>query len=477
MAAAQPNIILIVTDQQRYDTIGALGFPYADTPNIDRLVEEGVSFDECHITGASCVPSRASLFNGYYPHTTGILRNGHAWQRTWVEDLARAGYRCISVGKMHTLPLDAPAGFHERYIVENKDRYLEHRYFFDEWDKALAAHGLVKQQRTSYRRHADYAERLGAFEWELPEALHADMFLGNTADWWLNTAPRTEPLFLQVGFPGPHPPYDPPARLAAPFLARTDLPLPDVSAEEIAGLPPPYQELRRHNAEVDHDSIVWSLDPSREQLQRLWAHYLANVTMIDGCVGTLLETLRDRGYLENAVVIFASDHGDCLGHHGQIQKWTMYDDVTRVPCVVWSPGRIPGRRREAGLCQLFDLGPTILDLAGVDVPDSFEARSLLPAAEGRSWTPRDLVFTEQQGDMNLTGTTFETGVRSRDWKLVHFLGEDYGQLFDLRADPGETHNLWDAPAARDAKRDLLNALGRWHLQSSFHTRDRTADLR
>ncbi len=182
MAAAQPNIILIVTDQQRYDTIGALGFPYADTPNIDRLVEEGVSFDECHITGASCVPSRASLFNGYYPHTTGILRNGHAWQRTWVEDLARAGYRCISVGKMHTLPLDAPAGFHERYIVENKDRYLEHRYFFDEWDKALAAHGLVKQQRTSYRRHADYAERLGAFEWELPEALHADMFLGNTAD-------------------------------------------------------------------------------------------------------------------------------------------------------------------------------------------------------------------------------------------------------------------------------------------------------
>lgn len=471
MPDTRPNIILIITDQQRYDTIGALGFDYADTPHLDRLVVEGVSFDECHITGASCVPSRASLFNGYYPHTTGVLRNGAKWERTWVEDLAGAGYRCVNIGKMHTLPLDAPAGFHERYIVENKDRYLEHRYFFDEWDKALAAHGLVKQQRTGYRERTDYGERLGAFEWDLPEALHSDMFLGNMANWWLNTSPQTEPLFLQVGFPGPHPPYDPTPAAAAPYLSRDDLPLPNVSAEELAGLPPPYAELRRHNAEVDHDSILWSLDPSREQLHRLWAYYLANVTMIDGCIGRLLETLKARGYLDNAVVVFASDHGDCMGFHGQIEKWTMYDDVTRVPCVVWAPGRFAGGRREGGLCQLFDLGPTILDLAGVAVPDSFEARSLLPALEGRPWTPRDYVFTEQQGDMNLTGVEFETGIRSRDWKLVHFLGQTYGQLFDLRADPDETQNLWDAPAAQDAKSELMQALGLWHLESSFHTRD------
>ena len=158
MTDERPNIILIITDQQRFDTIGALGFPYVDTPNLDRLADEGVVFTECHITAPSCVPSRASLFTGYYPHTTGILKNGDQWRHSWVEDLAAAGYYCVNVGKMHTEPFETPLGFHERYIVENKDRYLERRYFFDEWDKALRARGFVKQQRALYRLRPDYRD-------------------------------------------------------------------------------------------------------------------------------------------------------------------------------------------------------------------------------------------------------------------------------------------------------------------------------
>ena len=104
MSDDRPNIILIITDQQRYDTIGALGFPYADTPHLDRLIAEGTSFDNCHITGASCVPSRASLFNGYYPHTTGVLRNGNLWGRTWIEQLNASGYHCVNVGKCTRCP-------------------------------------------------------------------------------------------------------------------------------------------------------------------------------------------------------------------------------------------------------------------------------------------------------------------------------------------------------------------------------------
>jgi arylsulfatase len=205
MADDRPNIIMIVTDQQRYDSIKALGFPYMTTPNLDRLVAEGTVLTNCHITAASCVPCRASLFTGYYPHTTGVLRNGQPWRRTWVEQLRDAGYRCVNVGKMHTIPYDADAGFHERYVVENKDRYMEGRWYFDEWDKALAAHGLKKQQRVLYRQRDDYQERLGAFEWELPEHLHSDVFVGNMAKWWVETYPVTQPLFLQVGFPGSAP--------------------------------------------------------------------------------------------------------------------------------------------------------------------------------------------------------------------------------------------------------------------------------
>ncbi|MEM1443649.1 MAG: sulfatase-like hydrolase/transferase [Verrucomicrobiota bacterium] len=119
MSDARPNIIFIITDQQRFDTISALGYPHMDTPNLDRLVNEGVTFTQCHITAPSCAPSRASLFTGQYPHTTGILKNADEWTRSWVEDLSESGYQSINIGKMHTWPFTTPCGFHQRYVVEN----------------------------------------------------------------------------------------------------------------------------------------------------------------------------------------------------------------------------------------------------------------------------------------------------------------------------------------------------------------------
>lgn len=477
--ASTPNIILIMTDQQRYETIRALGASWVDTPNLDRLVREGVSFSNCHITGASCVPSRASLFNGLYPHSTGIFRNGQPWSRTWVEQLAGAGYRCVSIGKMHTIPYNAPAGFHERYVVENKDRFMEGRWYFDEWDKALAAHGLKKQQRVLYRERADYRDRLGAFLWELPEHLHSDMFVGNMAQWWIDTYPTTAPLFLQIGFPGPHPPYDPPPRYADPYLKRRDIPLPRPTTEELENLPPALKEKRRHDVDVDHDSVVWSLDPTDEQLHRLWAHYGANMTLIDERIGAILAALDAKGYLENALVLFTSDHGDCLGEHGLVQKWAMYDCVTRVPLVAWSKhGLGAGRGRQIdGLCQLFDLAPTILERAGCEVPATFEARSLNPALNGDDWAPRATVYCEQAGDTNLTGSELITMVRTDQWKLVHYKGEPYGQLFDLVTDPGETNDRWNDPVCAPIRQSLLDNLRDWLIQSNYATRDHMAAAR
>ncbi len=466
----RPNIILIMTDQQRFDTIAELGFPFVDTPNLDRLVREGVSFDQCFVSAPSCAPARASLFTGLYPHTTGILKNADRWTRSWVEYLAEGGYHCVNVGKMHTFPFQTPLGFHERYVVENKDRYLEGRYFFDEWDKALQARGLVKQQRELYRQLSDYRDRLGAFEWELDEDMHPDMFVGDLAQWWIRSYPQTEPLFLQIGFPGPHPPYDPVPRYAEPYLKRT-LPLPAPSEQELAEQPPPLQAMRRHNVEVDHDSVVHQLEPSADALQRQRAYYLANVTMIDEKVGQILSTLDEQGYLQNSVVIFTSDHGDCLCDHGHSQKWTMYDIITRVPMIVWQPGRAAGGRRVDGLCQQMDIAPYILELAGIEVPSYFEAESLRAAIEGRPWAGRDCVFAEHARDGILQETDFMSMVRTRDWKLVHFLGESFGQLFNLQTDPGETHNLWDDPDGEEAKKDLLHMLCEWRIQSQYHTCD------
>ena len=463
-----PNIILIITDQQRYDTIRALGFDYMDTPNLDRLVNEGVSFDNCFITAPSCAPSRASLFTGYYPHVTGIVQNADLWRHSWVEDLAANGYHCVNIGKMHTFPFETDLGFHERYVVENKDRYLEGRYYFDEWDKALKARGLVKQQRELYRQRDDYRDRMGAFEWELPEELQSDMFVGDFAVWWLKHYPRTEPLFLEIGFPGPHPPYDPVSRYAEPYLER-ELPLPDVTQEELDNQPAAFKKLREHNFRIDHDSVVHQPDPTHEQLQRLRAYYLANVTMIDEKVGEILQALEEQGYLENSIVIFTSDHGDCLGDHGHIQKWTMYDIINRVPLLVWSPSRFPSGKRLDSLCQLMDIGPTILELAGIKPAADMQAESLLSALTDEDWAGRDYVFAEHPADGIYEGE-YMTMVRNTEWKLVHFVDSPDGQLFNLIDDPGEVNNLWNDPAFSDKKRELLDVLLNWRITSGYQTR-------
>lgn len=468
MATEQPNIILIITDQQRYDTIAELGFPHMETPNLDRLVREGVSFDKCFITAPSCAPARASLFTGYYPHTTGVFKNADRWTKTWVEQLADSGYHCVNVGKMHTFPFETPAGFHERYVVENKDRYLEGRHYFDEWDKALAARGLIKQQRVLYRQRDDYDTALGAFDWELPEDAHPDVFVGNTAKWWLDTYPQTQPLFMEIGFPGPHPPYDPTPEYAQRYMDK-DLPIDDVTNEDLEGQPPPFKAMRQHNCDVDHDSVVHQLNPTPEQRHRQRAYYLANVSMIDQKVGEILEALDRNGYLDNSVVIFTSDHGDCLTDHGHSQKWTMYDTITRVPTIVWSPGQFEGGQKVDGLCQLFDLGPTILELAGVEPPETMEAMSLVPTLKGEDQPLREYVFAEHARDGILQETAFMTMVRSQKWKLVHFIDEPLGQLFDLENDPKEEKNLWDDAACQEMKQEMLEVMRKWLIESNLKT--------
>jgi len=200
---ALPHVIFIVTDQQRYDTIAALGCPWMITPRLDRLAAEGAVLTRCYAAAPSCVPSRYSLFNARYPGAGGVLSNADAWQSSWVGDLARAGYCCVNVGKMHTLPMDAPAGFHQRFVVENKDRPETdpQAVFWDEWDKALLYRGLEKPGRYTYVRDAGYGTALGAYAWPLDPGLHSDEFTGRMAVSYIENYAGDAPL--EYGGPRP----------------------------------------------------------------------------------------------------------------------------------------------------------------------------------------------------------------------------------------------------------------------------------
>jgi arylsulfatase len=472
-----PNIVFIITDQQRFDTLAAAGFGYMITPNLDRLAREGVLFTSMYVTAPSCAPSRASLFTGLYPHTTGVFRNDERWTHTWVQQLADSGYHTVNVGKMHTSPFEAPYGFHERHVTENKDRaHPALPYFLDNWDKAVWSRGYEKPSRVTYRRRDDYRTSLGAFVWNLPADLHSDNFVPNLAAHWLDTWRGAAPFFLQVGFPGPHPPYDP-TQDSLDLYAGRPIPMPVVDRASIDAEPAPLKRLRQQHLDTDHDAVVHLDDATEAQQRRQREHYYANVTMIDTQVGNLIDALDRRGVLADTVIIFTSDHGDCLGDHGHSQKWTMYEESVHVPAIVWSPGRVAAGRTVDDLVSLFDLGPTVLELAGLQPPRYMEARSLLPYLTDAAADPRRYVFAEHANDMILQGTEFMTMIRDTRWKLVHFVDSNEGQLFDLYADPGELRTLWDDPAHEAVKRALVDEILKWRIRSDLHTQGWTEAVR
>jgi arylsulfatase A-like enzyme len=240
----------------------------------------------------------------------------------------------------------------------------------------------------------------------------------------------------------------------------------------LANQPRALRHLREHNFKIDHDSVVHLPDPTPEQRRRQRAFYLGNVTLIDEQVGRLLATLERRGYLENAVVIFTSDHGDCLTDHGHSQKWTMYEEIVRVPTVIRMPDGRGGNQIDA-MVQSMDLGPMVLELAGLKPPAWMEARSLLPALQDPAgFAGRDYVIAAHGRDGILDGTDMMMMIRDHRWKLVTFIDHDDGQLFDLEHDPRELTNRWcdPAPEAAAAKTRLREALLQQLMLSQYHTR-------
>ncbi|MBT6148196.1 MAG: sulfatase-like hydrolase/transferase, partial [Gemmatimonadetes bacterium] len=210
MSQKQPHLILIMTDQQRTDTIGAWGCDHMVTPHMDRLAAEGLSFPNTFCPGATCVASRAAMFTGMYPHNTGVYSfDDWAHHRTWVEDLADAGYWCVNMGKMHLGPWRAPGGFHERIVVENPTNgYLRSGGGDDDWGRYLSMHG-TDRPNDRHLTDPDWRKKCQGAAWHLDEHLHGDVYIADAAVSWISSHQGDKPLFLQVGFTGPHEPWDP----------------------------------------------------------------------------------------------------------------------------------------------------------------------------------------------------------------------------------------------------------------------------
>ena len=420
-AARRPDVILVLTDQQRADAFGAAGATDLHTPVMDRLAREGVVFTRAFTATPQCSPSRAALLTGHYPHRTGVMGN-----------TAGEGGRGRAGGGSPPAGMSGPL-----------DRSLP------TLGRILAAAGY----ETAYFGKWHLGGTPGDYGFESHDFTIDDPTLARRVVAFLQKRPGSgprKPLFLIVSWLNPHDIYD--VFTAAPPGARAlaAARLPSNLADDLSRKPFPQ---RHYLAEDQGKPFVAA---GHDVWRRYRAFYNGLVETVDREIGTVL------GALERSdvppITVFTTDHGDHGGAHGLPYKGpAMYEELVRVPLVVSWPGRIRPARSDA-LVSLIDVLPTLCDLTGVPAPDGVDGLSLRPVLEQRTDGVREAVFGEYYGKQAWRVPI--RMVRTARWKYVRYLG--YGEeLYDLAADPGELRNLASEPGAASDRARLARELDDW----------------
>lgn len=443
----RPDILFIFSDQHAQRVAGCYGDTIAQTPALDRLAQEGVTFDACYTPSPVCGPARMAMLTGRAPNSTGCWTNNDVLPSdtpTYAHALAAAGYETISVGRLHVLGPDQHRGFAVRKVGDHSPNW-----------PGVARHDMGVLSRT-HGPHRISLERSGkgnsAYQ-NLDEAsLEAALAELDTIG-AKRKAGDTRPFFMQVGFMLPHPPY----------VARPE------DYDAFAGKVPPA---RIPPATRQHPWVDWWRrnrqleDVTDAEADRSRTAYYALVRRMDLHVGMVLDRLAALGLDDDTLVVYASDHGDHLGARGLWWKHTMYDESTKVPLIMRWPGRLPKSERRGQNVSLLDVSATFLECAGAAPLPNSTARSLVPLASDSAAPWGDTVLAEYctSPDEPYSGGewTLQRMVRSGRWKYVHHDGFA-DQLFDLEADPDEGCNLAADPRfAHVVERLHAEAVANWH---------------
>jgi choline-sulfatase len=455
-----PNILLIMTDQQRGDCLGCDGNPVLETPYLDQLAAEGTLFRHAYSAVPSCIPARATLLTGMDQWHTGLLGMGAAWgpirsdyAHTLPGELARGGYHTQGIGKMHFKPARALNGFHhtilDEHHMDQPGQVSDYKRWFEQHKTesyGIHDHGLDWNSWMARPSH-------------LPEHLHPTHWTAQQAIDFLARRDPTKPFFLKVSFVRPHSPYDPPQRY---YDLYKDQPIPAPHIGVWAAVNDDPVEA----AKID----AWRGRRSAEEIRRARACYYGNITFIDHQIGRLLLELRyhHRAAWDNTLVVFLSDHGDMLGDHHLWRKAYAYEGSARIPMIVRPPNTwtIPRGQVLEPVVELRDVMPTLLEAAGLEVPPTCQGQSMLPLVLGRPgvcWRP--YLHGEHGLAYHTTGQANHYLTDGRT-KYIWFPYLGHEQLFDLEADPGECRDL-----ARQASKAAKLKLWRSRLVAILTRRD------
>ena len=462
----RPNILWICSDQQRFDTLAALGNSHIRTPHIDRLVADGVAFTQAYCQSPVCTPSRASFLTGRYPRTTRCRQNGQtipADERLLPRILADSGYDCGLSGKLH-LSSCSDGKVEERiddgYSVFHWSHHPQPDWPENAYQQWLASKGvnwdeLYAEPETGYVK-AGVPGEYHQTTWcaEMAIEFIREHAAGNSVS---SGSRVSRPWLFSVNMFDPHHPFDPPAE----YLERYDpgdMPLPKWREGELDNKPAVQQ--RDHLGAHDQPGFMEFESLSDHERQQITAAYYAMVELIDAQVGRMVAALEETGQRENTIVLFMSDHGEMLGDHGFYLKGPhFYDEAIRVPLVLTWPGHFQSGLRSDALVELTDLAPTLMDACGIAPEPQMQGRSFLPILTGDAdpHVHRDAVFCEYLNSWT-HHRAYASMLRTRSEKIVVHHGTEPGELYDLTSDPDEFINLWGDPAHTLTKARLLKQL-------------------
>ena len=420
----RPNILLIMTDQHRGDALGIEGHPAVQTPNMDAIAGAGARFSRCYSTCPVCIPARRSLLSGQFPATHGMVgyRENVAWDAppTLPGVLRDAGYQTVLVGRdMHQCPRRKRFGY---------DHMITHGWDSDYYDY-LAEHAPAGSGGWfgGGVMHNDWTAR----PWHLDEGLHATNWTVNQALEFLAKRDPSCPFFLTVSFVAPHPPLNPPAFYFDRYL-RMEMPPPVIGDW---ATPPEHGGL-------GDDVSAMRVDLKGERLKCAQAGYFGLINHVDDQLRRILNPVN--GILSqtggNTIVIYTADHGEMLGDHYLWRKSLPYEGSARVPLLIRAPERfgIQGRIVPDQPVGLEDIMPTALEMAGVDIPDTVDGRSLLPLMRGEE--------SEWREHLHIEHSPMHHALTDGREKFIWWTQDGREQFFSLADDPKERRDLIAVPA-------------------------------
>ncbi len=433
MANRQPNVLFLMSDQHSRAVAGCYGHDIVQTPNLDRLAAGGILYENAFCASPLCAPSRVAWLTGTHPHTNGVIthnnvrhRSGKAYRvnidpatPSLVESLRQGGYQTMGAGFMHAdqhvdgddhfkaLGFESyglkPASYTQIVGEEVSRRYSMARIISEMWEHSY---------RNVEGEPFPYDE----------EKMFDSLVVADCRKFLARRDPG-RPFFLYAGFRAPHPPWCAPPRFHGLYDpdAIGELPNYDVT----------FRDKPRRVVERVNYYELWNLP--EEMIRRSIAAYYGFVTYTDYCVGQLIKAVEDAGLGEDTLIVYSSDHGEMLYKNGICEKHTFFEDAVRIPLIFSQPGVVPAGQRSDALVSNIDILPTILAMAGVDVPGSVEGKDMSPTFAGESI--QDHVYSEYYHSLDPCRM-----VRDKRYKYIH-TEEDICELYDLSNDPLEQINL------------------------------------